>query len=460
MADKREMEYELTIAFSSDDTLIVMDSNVWLNLYTIHPLALTEIVDKIRENKDSFWIPNQVYREFFRHAKGKKNDVIDYYKNSRVNCIKELERTKDIVGQTFENFKRKQRTDGEQLKGEILNDFEAVIRKFKRGYEVLEKTYTEELAAIRETDIVSDIVNEVYENSKIKDFSIMEKVQICEEGEVRYKYKIAPGYTDGEKRSDFECGDFYRKYGDLIIWKELLKRVTGTKINTLFVEDEKKKDWFSERGGKKLAPILYEEYDQATNGQGKIEVCNFLAFLENYGEAMGLLETKINDLIEKLKFEKGILKYIDENKDNIIIGQLDERFNELDSVYRIFYDAGVSVFGGTIEGVDDLDITYENITAPIKFEYDRALGIFCLETEYGIYGRVEISEYVNRGVSHIGNVDFCIEGTVVVDMAINFEDIKRATESGFDITQVSFSYEDVKELSAGDFDIWVDPDMD
>ena len=52
MADKRETDYKLTIAFNSDDTLVVMDSNVWLNLYTIHPLALIEIVEKIRENKE------------------------------------------------------------------------------------------------------------------------------------------------------------------------------------------------------------------------------------------------------------------------------------------------------------------------------------------------------------------------------------------------------------------------
>lgn len=72
MGDKRRVEYELTIAFKSEDTLIVMDSNAWLNLYTIHPLALVEIVKKIDENKDKFWIPNQVYKEFGRNSKAKK----------------------------------------------------------------------------------------------------------------------------------------------------------------------------------------------------------------------------------------------------------------------------------------------------------------------------------------------------------------------------------------------------
>ena len=73
---------------------------------------------------------------------------------------------------------------------------------------------------------------------------------------------------------------------------------------------------------------------------------------------------------------------------------------------------------------------------------------------------MEVSEYVNRGVSHIGSVDFCIEGTVIVDMAINFEDTTREPEDGFDITNVDFTYETVKELSAGEFDIRIDPDVD
>ena len=100
---------------------------------------MTDVL-KIRENKEQFWIPNQVYREFSRNAKSKKDEVIDYYKNARINCVEQLQRTKDIVGQTFENFRRKQRTDGEELKSSVLSDFQAVIQKFKNGYEELEKS--------------------------------------------------------------------------------------------------------------------------------------------------------------------------------------------------------------------------------------------------------------------------------------------------------------------------------
>lgn len=453
MADKRERGYELTIEFNHDETLVVMDSNVWLNLYTIHPLALIEIVDKIRENKKQFWIPNQVYREFSRNAKSKKNEVIEYYKNTRIMCVKELERTKDIVGQTFENFRRKQRNDGEKLKDEVLSDFQAIIQKLKKGYERLEKAYTEELAVICEKDIVSEIVDEIYENSKTKDFTIMEKVQICEEGEIRYKYKIAPGYTDEEKKSDFDSGDFYRKYGDLIIWKELLRKVDNTNINTLFIEDEKKKDWFSEKGGTKLASVLYEEYDQATHNNGKIEVCDFLAFLESYGKSIGLLEFKINDLIEKLKFERMVLNYVDEHMNDILVKQIDAHFENINNIFDIFLNLQDSIFGGTFEDVENVCLNYINLSSGAMRVYDRTQNIFYLKVSYNVSGNVFLTEYVNRGINYVGNVEFSIDGSVVIDLAINFEDRTKSEEMGFDIVNVNFIYDTVNIVGADNYDI-------
>ena len=317
----------------------------------------------------------------------------------------------------------------------------------------MEKSYTEELAVICEEDIISELVDDIYENSRTKDFTIMEKAQICEEGEIRYKYKIAPGYTDEEKKSDFDVGDFYRKYGDLIIWKELLRRVTGSKINTLFIEDEKKKDWFSERGGKKLAPVLYEEYNQATNAQGKIEVCNFLAFLEHYGEVMGLLEAKINDLIGKLKFEKAVLNYVDEHMNDILAKKIDVHFEDINNIFEIFYDLQNSVFGGTFENVEDLCLNYANISSGVMRFYDRTRNVFYLKTSYSVSGRVLLTEYVNKGVYYVGNVDFIIDGSVVIDLAINYENRIKSEEERFDILNVEFIYDTINIVGEDNYDI-------
>ena len=49
-AKENKKKYNMTIALNSDDTLIVMDTNVWLDLYLIHPLALQEIVDSLDYN--------------------------------------------------------------------------------------------------------------------------------------------------------------------------------------------------------------------------------------------------------------------------------------------------------------------------------------------------------------------------------------------------------------------------
>jgi hypothetical protein len=41
------------------------------------------------------------------------------------------------------------------------------------------------------------------------------------EGEERYKNEIPPGYRDGKKDAS---RDPFRKYGDLIIWKQIINQ--------------------------------------------------------------------------------------------------------------------------------------------------------------------------------------------------------------------------------------------
>ncbi len=46
---------------------IVFDTNAWLDLYTINPIALNEIINGFKGNSKNFWVVNQVYWEFYNH---------------------------------------------------------------------------------------------------------------------------------------------------------------------------------------------------------------------------------------------------------------------------------------------------------------------------------------------------------------------------------------------------------
>lgn len=85
------------------------------------------------------------------------------------------------------------------------------------------------------------------------------------EGEDRYKRMIPPGYEDAKQKDGnflHENIEYERKYGDLIIWKQILDVVSEKKLkNVIFVTDDQKKDWVHKVHGKTIGvrPELYEE---------------------------------------------------------------------------------------------------------------------------------------------------------------------------------------------------------
>lgn len=79
------------------------------------------------------------------------------------------------------------------------------------------------------------------------------------EGERRYQAEIPPGYKDGKKDGS---GDPHRKFGDLIVWRQLIKKAKEAGKPLIFVTDDKKEDWWLEQSGRTIGPRteLREEF--------------------------------------------------------------------------------------------------------------------------------------------------------------------------------------------------------
>ena len=71
----------------------------------------------------------------------------------------------------------------------------------------------------------------------------------CEEGQGRYKKEIPPGFKDAKDK------DGVRKYGDLIIWKEMLKFALKQSKNIIFITDDVKADWWETQDNKKFSTL-------------------------------------------------------------------------------------------------------------------------------------------------------------------------------------------------------------
>jgi hypothetical protein len=73
--------------------------------------------------------------------------------------------------------------------------------------------------------------------------------EIFKEGEGRYKELTPPGYKDEKSKSEP-----HRKYGDLVLWYQLIDKATEAQKPVILVSDDVKEDWWWEAKGMTLGP--------------------------------------------------------------------------------------------------------------------------------------------------------------------------------------------------------------
>jgi hypothetical protein len=133
---------------------------------------------------------------------------------------------------------------------------------------------------------------QLFENKVGDSFDDQELECIRDEGRNRYKNAIPPGYKD-EKKADNQ------KFGDLILWKEILQKSKTEKKPIIFVTSDIKEDWFLKVSGMIVGPLpeLTEEFIKETD-------CQFYSYpLDQFltiASQRGLLEIH-EDAIEEIE---------------------------------------------------------------------------------------------------------------------------------------------------------------
>ncbi|MDU8417489.1 PIN domain-containing protein [Pseudomonas syringae] len=237
-----------------NEALFVLDTNVLLNLYRLPTLARDELLEVLRLLEDRLWIPHQVGLEFQR---GRLNVIA----NERKSTEDALGAAQNIVGQV------KQKVEGLQI------DKRGLGIESQPLLEQLEKSNQELINAIKaihsaQIDVSSsDLVRNALDSLLADKVGAGPKSQveldtIIEKGEERFADKIPPGFADADKDKNpndatfiFDHIKYKRKFGDLILWKQLLSHVRESQIKTvLFITADRKDDWWWKEQGKTIGP--------------------------------------------------------------------------------------------------------------------------------------------------------------------------------------------------------------
>ena len=320
---------EISKAWLDKNTIFIFDTNVFLNIYSYKESTREDFFSSLKKLKNNIWIPFHVGLEYQRH----RLEVISRAKGifrqtkKQLSDIKGLE-NKDvmkIITDRFPSLLDKTRA--------LSKDIDKLIDEYEKNLDELD----DKQPCVRSHDEIREKLNELFSN-KVGSEPSQEIINDIEsEGEERYKNKIPPGFKDDPKDGEFFYGNvkYKNKYGDLIIWKQIIEYVKSNKEikNVIFITDDTKADWWftiDSGGNKRVGPhaLLINEIKKLDNVKlfDMYTTADFLQNTSNYYPDFEVSENSISD-VKEIERNNNLSDYHADSDD---IFSIIYNFNDLD----------------------------------------------------------------------------------------------------------------------------------
>jgi len=348
-----------------ENSIIFFDTSSLLDMYYFTGENLSELENKLFNSiKERLWITYQSEFEFLKNKEKVKLKPIDSYNsllnkikgNSESGHIEEMENSiKSIENSLNSTLKGHIKTLREKVSknnkhpyledtpfstfGSHLVSFEKHLNDFKIEFGSLKEELIKNIETQKETfkdpenDKILPILEKYFKITNEPSFD--ELNNYIKEGEFRHKNKLPPGYLDNDEKVGFQ------KYGDLIVWKEIIRYAQNARKNIILVINDVKEDWwYLDNKKKNIAPryeLIKEFKDIVNSNFWMYEMGDFLYKANKY-ISTSIKDETIEDIIAIS--EKSILS------SDIILSanrEIDEpwRINRLKSVSE-FYCKNVS----------------------------------------------------------------------------------------------------------------------
>lgn len=228
-----------------ENGLILFDANVLLNLYRYSDSTRETLLELIGKFSKQIFLPYQSALEYNRN----RYEVIAAQEkayNEFLNKIFQIQ--KDLQSTSQPPF----------LSANIDRDLNDVFQKVRSEVEDSIKKYSQYL----QNDPIYEKLSNLFKDKITSPFDEKMLSDIYKEGEKRYEMKTPPGFEDEKTK------DGTRKYGDLIVWKQVIQVAIEKKKDIILVTDERKIDWWwIIKDGRNMGPRqeLVEEIKKEAN---------------------------------------------------------------------------------------------------------------------------------------------------------------------------------------------------
>lgn len=226
--------------------IIIPDTNVLLNLYRYSPEFSEFGLQCLQEVIDSIYLPATVRIEFGKHCRAAFSDMEKRINNAGKNTEQQVAAARNKILSSCEPLERLHFPEVNVFRSELeslLNRLAQTANEFfeeRRGLELSSHYWGG-------SDKVVELVKGIESYNHVFPAPSQEDIFTwCEEGQERYKKEIPPGFKDAKSK------DGVRKYGDLIIWKELLNFARTQSKDIVFITDDVKADWWESENEKRI----------------------------------------------------------------------------------------------------------------------------------------------------------------------------------------------------------------
>lgn len=263
------------------DAVFVFDTSVIGDMYSLTASTKESLIAILEYFQDRCWVPAQVMYEYSKNLdKFIQNPIGEKYSNPpfiKNNLVNDISNYLDIIRlQPYYHPYLDKDLDDEIEKHQVVlqQELDAIKDIIKNQYDKRKK----ELLDVR----VNDDIQDLFASMKIgTPFSFSETISIAKDGAFRYSSKIPPGYEDVDRKEGTQ------KYGDLIIWKEILRYAKEESCPVIFIcNDVKKGDMYlKDKDGNPLGPrheLIREFIDEVQQDFWMYTLSSFISKLEEH----------------------------------------------------------------------------------------------------------------------------------------------------------------------------------
>jgi hypothetical protein len=234
-----------------DEGIVSVDANILLHIYRYSQPLLERLFAILEKLGPRLWVSHRAAYEFSKN----RLSVISSQEKAYDKACAVLDKALSTINSELPP--RHPTIQIEAIKesfAKLVKEQKAALQKQKEGHP---KVPPDDPVCTRLTSLLTGKIGPRY--------SAERESEIPKEGEKRNQAKIPPGFRDASKDDEP-----LHRFGDFIVWRQLLDQVARAKATSfIFVTDDTKDDWWWKQEGQTIGPHpgLIEEAKSETGAR-------------------------------------------------------------------------------------------------------------------------------------------------------------------------------------------------